>query len=145
MITTETTRKGLFFLLSLICFNSFGQQREQKQLISEIDSLYRVIYQFNYSDTLSYDTAFISFEQKIEDLISEVVTSGHKGAIYKAKNVLFIHLKYKDDLEETRTLLDETIDFAKVQGDTMAQGQFTYLLGNFFSRYDEYDSSLVYF
>lgn len=148
IITTKTSLQGLFILLSLICFSSFGQQREQPELIKEIDSLYRVIYKFNYYDTLSYDTAFLSFERKINDLIAEGQRSDHKGAVYKAKNVLFIHLKYKDGEEydlETRQLLDETIDYARQKGDTLAYAQFTYLLGNFLSSLDRYDSSLVYF
>lgn len=132
----------LFFFASQL---SFAQNDEERGLINVLDSLYRVIFTFNYSDESTYEPRFSQFNTTIDSVMSISSEKRYKQVYYKAVNVRFVHLKYQDEIEQSRALLDKTIDYSLEYGDSTYYGQFTYFIGTLFSRQDEDDSALVYF
>lgn len=133
---------GVLFFASHL---SFAQNDEEKGLINVLDSLYRVIFTFNYSDESTYEPRFTQFNTTIDSVMSISSEKRYKQVYYKAVNVRFVHLKYQDEIEQSRALLDKTIDYSLEYGDSTYYGQFTYFIGTLFSRQDEDDSALVYF
>ncbi len=139
-------RAGL--IIGILLFNgllSYAQNRQESDLIQVLDSLYRVIYSFNYSDESTYEPSFTRFDASVDSVLDISVQNRYKQVYYKAVNVRFIHLKYQDEIQKSRALLDQTIAYAAENGDSLYQAQFTYFIGNLFSRQDEDDSALVYF
>lgn len=132
---------------ALICISSMlrAQSVEEKALTGVLDSLYRVIFTFNYADESTYEPGFSQFDSSIDSVLSLSGEKGYKAVYYKAINIRFIHLKYQDEVVKSRALLDETIDHALNNGDSLYYAQFTYFIGNLFAREDEDDSALVYF
>lgn len=124
---------------------SFAQNDEERGLINVLDSLYRVIFTFNYSDESTYEPQFSQFDTTIDSVMSISSEKRYKQVYYKAVNVRFIHLKYQDEIDKSRVLLDKTIDYSLEYGDSTYYGQFTYFVGTLFSRQDKDDSALVYF
>lgn len=139
-------RAGLIIgVLFFTCHLSFAQNDEEKGLINVLDSLYRVIFTFNYSDESTYEPRFSQFDTTIDSVLSISSEKRYKQVYYKAVNVRYLHLKYQDEVEQSRELLDRTVDYALDYGDSTYYGQFTYFIGTLFSRQDEDDSALVYF
>ncbi len=131
----------LLFYGSLAC----AQHQQESDLNRVLDSLYRVIYSFNYSDESTYEPSFTRFDASVDSVLDISVQNRYKQVYYKAVNVRFIHLKYQDEIQKSRVLLDQTVAYAAENGDSLYQAQFTYFIGNLFSREDEDDSALVYF
>ncbi|OEK00932.1 hypothetical protein BFP97_05140 [Roseivirga sp. 4D4] len=124
---------------------SWAQNAEEKALTGVLDSLYRVIFTFNYADESTYEPGFSQFDNSLDSVLSISAEKDYKSVYYKAINIRFIHLKYQDEVVKSRALLDETIDHALSNGDSLYYAQFTYFIGNLFAREDQDDSALVYF
>lgn len=132
---------------TLTCLShiAWTQSAEEKALTGVLDSLYRVIFTFNYADESTYEPRFSQFDNSIDSVLSISGEKDYKSVYYKGINIRFIHLKYQDELDKSRALLDKTIDHALSKGDSLYYAQFTYFIGNLFAREDEDDSALVYF
>ncbi|MBO3697158.1 histidine kinase [Roseivirga sp. E12] len=145
-MTPIKMRAGLIIgILLSISQISFAQNDEEKALTGVLDSLYRVIFTFNYTDESTYEPRFSQFANTIDSVLKISSEKQYKPVYYKAVNVRFIHLKYQDEVVKSRDLLDETIDYALDNGDSLYYAQFTYFIGNLFSRQDKDDSALVYY
>ncbi len=132
---------------ALICISSMlrAQNAEEKALTGVLDSLYRVIFTFNYADESTYEPGFSQFDNSLDSVLSLSAQKGYRTVYYKAINIRFIHLKYQDEIVKSRALLNKTIDHALNNGDSLYYAQFTYFIGNLFAREAEDDSALVYF
>lgn len=124
---------------------SFAQEDQERELIGVLDSLYRVIFTFNYSDESTYEPRFSQFKATSDSVLKISGEKRYNVAYYKAVNVQFLHLKYQDEYEQSRELLDNTVAYAQSNGDSLYYAQFTYFIGTLFSRQDIDDSALVYF
>lgn len=133
---------GVLFLLQA---NVRSQDSVEKELIHQLDSMYRVLFTFNYSDESTYEPAFSIFQSRIDSIISLSAELELKRSYYKGANIKFLHLKYQDENELSRQLLDHTRLYALENNDSTYYGQFTYFLGSLFSRQEDKDSALVYF
>ncbi len=132
---------GLFLLQT----NVKSQDSIEKELIRQLDSMYRVLFTFNYVDESTYEPTFSTFHSRLDSIIELSDEKELKKSYYKGVNIKFLHLKYQDEYVLSRKLLDRTRLYALENNDSTYYGQFTYFLGTLFSRQDNKDSALVYF
>lgn len=136
---------AVFFLLT-ITTSAFGQSETEKaQIITDLDSLYRMFYDFNFTDETLNGQEYLDYPAVINQLAEQAATIDFDKGYFKSKNMLFLYYKYSDDPASAFGVLDDAIAKAGQEGKVKYVAQFTYLRGTQFHRYDEYDSSLAYF
>lgn len=123
-----------------------GQKEDAKKgIITDLDSLYRLLYEFNFSEEEKNGQNFKDFPGVVNRLAEQSVAMDFDQGYYKSENMLYLYYKYADDMHNAFGVLDRVVSRAGKEGKMKYVAQFTYLRGTQFHRYDEYDSSLVYF
>jgi tetratricopeptide (TPR) repeat protein len=136
-------------LLILGCFfylvNSVHGQSTEKQILSDLDSMYTVMYQFNFTDTAQNGTDFQNFLPAIRTYAQAASNQGFDKAYFKSQNIIYLFYRYSDDRIKASNILNQVIEKAKEDGKPVYEAQFTYFKGGQSARYNEYDSALLYF
>lgn len=132
----------VYFLNSVILVN--GQSTE-KQILTDLDSMYTVMYQFNFTDTAQNGTDFKNFLPAIRTYAQVAANQGFDKAYFKSQNIIYLFYRYSDDRIKASNILNQVIEKARKDGKPVYEGQFTYFKGGQSARYNEYDSALLYF
>lgn len=136
---------AVVFLLSITTHAISQSKAEKEQVIADLDSLYRLFYDFNFTDETLNGQEYHDYPVILNQLAEQSVAMGFDKGYFRSKNMLFLYYKYSDDPVSAFGVLDKAIARAVGEGKMKYVAQFTYLRGSQFHRYDEYDSSLVYF
>lgn len=152
MLPLSSQKPSGFLRISLLsfflCTTTFlhGQNEDGKnRIITDLDSLYRLLYEFNFSEEEKHGKNFKDFPGVVNQLAEQSIAMDFDRGYFKSLNTLYLYYKYADDMANAFGVIDIAVSKAGQEGKMKYVAQFTYLKGTQFHRYDEYDSSLVYF
>lgn len=137
---------GLFFILGffLSAAKGFGQSTgPEESLLDELDSLYNSLYAFDYEKFLEEHGSYDAFRDIIGRYSQEAEAIQSEQAYFKAKNILYIFYRYQSDPLIPFSILDETIEKARIMELPEYEADFLYKMGSQYSRYGQYDSALA--
>lgn len=126
-------------------FPLLGQETTEEAMMKELDSLYRVIFTFNYADDTTTINDFESFERRLSVIEKRAYEQELNAPYFQARNIWFLHFKYQEMRQEATRLLDETIATAREWRDEEKEVRFVYFKGNLSFRFDDFDSAVYYF
>ncbi|MCE7991216.1 MAG: histidine kinase [Roseivirga sp.] len=136
------------FLTFFLCVTTIlhGQTDDAKEgIITDLDSLYRLLYEFNFTEEEKNGQDFKDFPGVVNQLAEQSMEMDFDQGYFKSQNMLYLYYKYADEMPNAFGVIDGAVSKANKEGKMKYVAQFTYLRGTQFHRYDEYDSSLVYF
>jgi tetratricopeptide (TPR) repeat protein len=136
---------GLLLLLMPFYRLNGQDDKLQTRILWELDSMYRLLYEFNFTNEELNGQAYKDYPGIMDRLAEKSMTIGFDQGYFKSQNTLFLYYKYADDLANAFGVLDGAIAKAEAGGMAKYVAQFTYLKGTQFHRYNEFDSSLLYF
>lgn len=117
----------------------------EKNILNDLDSLYKTFYTFNFSYEEKNGKDFKEFPGLVKQLAEQSILIDFDQGYFKSQNMLHLFYRYADDLPAAFGVVNDVIDKAEKEGKVKYVAQFTYLKGSQFQRYDDFDSSLVYF
>lgn len=137
---------ALYAVGYLYCLAStVNAQPSEKQILSDLDSMYSVLYGFNFTDTTQNSMAFQNFLPAISKFAQTSTDQGYDKAYYKSQNIAYLFYRYSDNRIKANNILDEIIEKARREGKPVYEAQFIYFKGGQSARYNDYDSALMYF
>lgn len=136
---------GLLLLLLPLRELNAQDDRVRTGILTDLDSLYRLLYDFNFTNEELNGQAYKDYPGIINRLAEKSLVIDFDQGYFKSQNTLFLYYRYADDLANAFGVLDGAIANAKSGKKTKYVAQFTYLKGTQFHRYNEFDSSLLYF
>ncbi len=125
--------------------NSVNAQPTEKQILADLDSMYTVMYQFNFTDTTQNGADFQNFLPAIRRYAQASSNQGFDKAYFKSQNIIYLFYRYSDDRIKASNILNQVIEKAREDRKPVYEAQFTYFKGGQNARYNEYDSALLYF
>lgn len=139
-------RSLIILLLIVTPYFLLGQDEQiKKDIIADLDSLYHTMYTFNFSYEEKNGKIFKEFPDIVKALAEKSMLMDFDQGYFKSQNMLHLFYRYADDLPSAFGVVDDAIAKAGKEGKVKYVAQFAYLKGTQFQRYDDFDSSLVYF
>ena len=117
----------------------------EPQLIDQLDSLHKALFKFNFTDTSKNEAPFYAFPQQARDWSTFAREQGFSRARYKAEHLRYLYYRYLNDRVTALQILNQTLEQAQNEQNGLEVARFLYLKGTQHSRYEEYDSALVYY
>lgn len=151
MLFFRTLKVRVFYLLIfmglvLMVQPVLGQNEEhqKKRVIAEIDSLYKLIYTFNFTDLENNGDTYRQFPELGQELAERSLALNFDQGYFKSQNMVFLYYKFVNDIPKAFEIADNAIIRAKRENKPKYEAQFIYLKGIQFNRYDDYDSAITY-